>query len=544
MTVGVLFFCTSLTPSLLPRPGLAQGLISGVALTLGYGIGSVVGRAGHLTRRIPAVGGWFGAAERRHHDRPGGRTIVVTLLVLVLSAVYLGSGWQRDLSVLMGLPAPHRAGYLRVPVIALAMFAGAVALVRALRDAGRFVVRLLRRRIPPGPLQILGITAALVVATITAEEIALGGFLTVANGISSRINDTLIISQPPPTRTTRTGGPDSLVSWQSLGLEGRGFVSGGPSQTQLGTFSEAAGLGPASSAREPIRVYVGLKTTQDPSTAASLAVRELERTGAFSRAVLCVVTTTGTGWVDPYLAAALEYMYRGDTAMVGVQYSYLPSWLSFQTERDRVARYGPELFDQVYARWSKLPAAHRPRLVVFAESLGSLGSEAGFTSLDDVRARSQGVLWSGPLHTNPLWQQLEAGRDPGSPEVLPIYGGGSTVRFVSRPEDLDRPATRWGHPRVVYLQNPSDPVTWWTPTLLWQRPDWLAEPPGHDVLPAMRWYPVVTFVQVSADLALAYGAPPGHGHRFHAAGVAAWAAVTSPPGWTPASTRLLTAHLG
>ena len=67
---------------------------------------------------------------------------------------------------------------------------------------------------------------------------------------------------------------------------------------------------------------------------------------------------------------------------------------------------------------------------------------------------------------------------------------------------------------------------------------------GRDVLPAMRWYPVVTFLQVTADLALAYGAPPGHGHRFHAAAVAAWAAIDAPPGWAAADTARLTALLG
>src|SRR5512144_1721435 len=56
VTIGALFFCTSLAPSLLPRPWLAQGLSSGVALALGYGIGSVAGRVAGLTLRIPRAG--------------------------------------------------------------------------------------------------------------------------------------------------------------------------------------------------------------------------------------------------------------------------------------------------------------------------------------------------------------------------------------------------------------------------------------------------------------------------------------------------------
>jgi uncharacterized membrane protein len=114
---------------------------------------------------------------------------------------------------------------------------------------------------------------------------------------------------------------------------------------------------------------------------------------------------------------------------------------------------------------------------------------------------------------------------------------------VSRPQDLTAPPAPWSYPRVVYLQNATDPVTWWSPHLLWNRPDWLAERRGYDVLPAMRWYPVVTFLQVTADLALAYGAPPGHGHQFHTSAVAAWAAIDAPAGWTDGDTERLTTLL-
>ncbi len=37
LIVGTLFFAFSLTPSLLPRPWLAQGIISGLSFAAGYG---------------------------------------------------------------------------------------------------------------------------------------------------------------------------------------------------------------------------------------------------------------------------------------------------------------------------------------------------------------------------------------------------------------------------------------------------------------------------------------------------------------------------
>jgi uncharacterized membrane protein len=74
-----------------------------------------------------------------------------------------------------------------------------------------------------------------------------------------------------------------------------------------------------------------------------------------------------------------------------------------------------------------------------------------------------------------------------------------------------------------------------------RRPDWLAEPRGADVLPSMRWYPFVTFWQVTADMAFANDVPDGHGHNFGATPVAAWAHLVPPDGWTAARTAALTA---
>jgi uncharacterized membrane protein len=136
-----------------------------------------------------------------------------------------------------------------------------------------------------------------------------------------------------------------------------------------------------------------------------------------------------------------------------------------------------------------------------------------------------------------------ANRDPRTPEWLPTYQAGQTVRFAADPSDLNRPSTSWTTPRVVYLQHASDPITWWSPRLVLHKPDWLREPPGRDVLPSMRWYPLVTFWQVSADMVFAVDVPPGHGHTYGPGeAIASWQAVVPPPGWTADRTAQLT-HL-
>ena len=50
---------------------------------------------------------------------------------------------------------------------------------------------------------------------------------------------------------------------------------------------------------------------------------------------------------------------------------------------------------------------------------------------------------------------------------------------------------------------------------------------------------MVTFLQVSADMAVAVDVPEGHGHVYVADVANAWAAVLQPPGWTPEKTEKL-----
>ena len=73
-----------------------------------------------------------------------------------------------------------------------------------------------------------------------------------------------------------------------------------------------------------------------------------------------MVTVTGTGWVDPDAAETVEYMHRGDTALVALQFSYLSSWISFLVDAPKAAEAGTALQEGVHAWWSRLPRGHGP----------------------------------------------------------------------------------------------------------------------------------------------------------------------------------------
>jgi uncharacterized membrane protein len=304
------------------------------------------------------------------------------------------------------------------------------------------------------------------------------------------------------------------------------MVAGGPSAEEIAEFTGTA-------TEEPIRIYSGVATAEDVATRARLAVDDLGRAGGFERARLLVATTTGRGWLDAGSLSAFEYIARGDSALVSMQYSYVPSGISYLVDQSRARAAGRELFDAVYERWAALPLEARPELFVFGESLGSFGAEGAFSGEYDLRNRVSGALFVGAPNFNALHTEFRDGRDAGSREVEPVYRGGRTVRFSTDVTDGAPPAgVPWDGTRVLYLQHPSDPIVWWSPSLLVSRPDWLAEEPGRDVLPAMTWLPLVSFWQVTLDMPFALDVPEGHGHRYTRESVDAWALLLRPADWT------------
>ncbi|KQS65033.1 hypothetical protein ASG41_16205 [Modestobacter sp. Leaf380] len=541
LVVGTVFALLAMTPSLLPRTWFFQAVVSGISAAIGYGV--AVGLVWLLRRwsRWQQVEAWARARLPGWVRTTAWLVLLVAVPVSLLVVLTIASDWQREVRALIGLPGETAAGWLRAAPAIVVVAVLLVALARGVRWIGRLVTRVLRRvRLPQRPAQVIGGLVALAVVVGLVEGVVLRWALSAADTSFSVTNDETKDGVEQPTLAERSGSPGSLAAWDTLGSEGQAFVAGGPSRARI---AGAAGVD-EDAVTVPIRAYVGLESADAPEDRAALAVAELERTGAFDREVLAVVTTTGTGWVNSAAPQALELVYGGDTATVATQYSYLPSWLSFIVDRSRAAAAGRTLFDAVYERVQQLPEAGRPRLLVYGESLGSAGSEAAFSGLADIRERADGVLWVGPPNSNELWSAFVERRDPGEPEVEPVYAGGIAVRFGSGIEDLEEPATEWLDPRVVYLQHPTDPIVWWSPDLLLTRPDWLVEPRGEGVSPAMSWYPVVTFWQVTVDMTNAQSPPDGYGHNYGDLLLDAWLLIAPPDGWTAADTDRARAVVG
>jgi uncharacterized membrane protein len=533
---AALFFCLSLTPSLLPRDWLTAGIIGGINAGIGYAIGVLFGSG---VRRLFLRGRSWWPPPRRVRYGLQSAAIALSIGASVLTLLR-ASVWQGDIAAVMGIAGPATAQYLRALFVAVVTGLVLIATARVVKDAIKFTARVMIRRwnINDEVAMFIG-TAIIVVLVITLfNGVLVRGFLAGASAIFQPRNTATRTGVEQPTMPERSGSPDSFALWDTLGFQGRNFVGTGPSAAELAVLNGRP-------AKEPIRIYAGLQSGATTEARVAVLLSELQRTGAYERKLLVIIPTTGTGWVDPVAARSIESMYNGDTALAAMQYSYLPSWISFLADQQKSIEAGRAMVGAIRQRWTQWQPASRPKLALYGESLGSMAGQGAFGYLPDVEDMNfMSVLWVGPPNASTLWKALTIRRDPGTPEVQPRYDDGRTVRFTQAPGPAEIAAVAappWKLTRVLFLQHASDPVVWWSPDLICRRPDWLSEPPGFDRSPSMRWYPIVTFWQVSADMAGNISdstpVPSGHGHNYGDSQLDGWVAVAAPEGWTSSDTE-------
>lgn len=405
----------SLAPSLLPRGPIVQGVATGALVALGWGVVAVARRRSSGT---PAP----------HRDA---RILALVLAGATLAwTVATADRWQNAVRAAMGAPAVGAGHWAEVALWAgitcLTLFGLARGTLGAARRLG--LLRGVALTIVAGTALIAGVAPA-------AADAAAKHF----RSASARIDPAL-----------DAGDPRALVPWSTLGAEGRRFVAGVTDPRS-------------------VRIYAGLDSAPTPTARARLAVAEMERAGAFHRSHVVVAVPTGSGWIDGEAARGLERRFAGDVAIVGMQYSYAPSWATFLFGRADAEEAARALFAAVSGRTARLPVHERPALHVYGQSLGSIGGSAIFDSDADREARTCSVVWAGP----------PAGT---------VHGRGATV-----------------------LANTSDPVVWWSPELLTRAPDLSS---ARVDAPVPQWIPVISFVQTGIDLLFALNAPSGHGHRY------------------------------
>jgi uncharacterized membrane protein len=543
VVVGLVFWWCSLIPSMMPRTWAVQAAISAICTAIGYALGTL-GRAvvRAVRRRRPSAGGSSSAS--------GPQLARWATMVAVVGLGAVGSWfwvrWQDQQRELVSLDPVAPASVLPMLVVTVVL---TVVLGLVGRLVGGGVRRLDRwnRRHLPGPLALpTTIILVLLVSGYLVRDVAFDAFTSWADRTFSLVDEGTNEGTEQPTVATASGSPDSLVDWDDLGVQGRDFVAQSTTEADLQAFAEASGGDPRDVVA-PVRAYAGLRSADEVDERAELAVADLERAGGFDREILVVATSTGTGWIDPDAARAIELMHGGDTAIVSMQYSFLPSWISFITDLDRASEAGAALFHATYEAWKELPEDDRPRLIAFGLSLGAYGAGGAFAgasadvSVANITTRSDGALFVGTPYATPILRQLVDERQPGSVAWAPIVDDGEVVRFETRDPDQPRPEGPWPEPRVAFVQHPSDPVTHWYYNWWWRKPAWMDQPRGYDVPQKSTWIPIVTGTQGVFDLMAGFSAPPGFGHDYRLDYPAAWASVAPPEGWSDEDTAALEA---
>lgn len=311
-----------------------------------------------------------------------------------------------------------------------------------------------------------------------------------------------------PTSEFVSGGPKSHVSWDDVGREGRRFVN---MAMTTGEIENVMG----GSAVEPIRVFVGLNSADTTSGRADLAMQELETLGAFKRKLIVFCSPTGTGYLNYVAAESLEYLTRGDVAMVAMQYSLRPSPQSLNRVKIGVEQNGAFL-QALKWRLSAIPKKRRPRLVIFGESLGAQTSQDVFQHEGVAGLRratiERGLFLGTPAATK--WRQ----RWRATPETWDPEG--QVVEVDSYEEYLALPKQVRTQARFILLTHHNDPMPkFWFPLAV-QAPDWLdrIRPREPGIPDEVHWRPYTTFVITLMDVKNAMHVIPGQfvaeGHDY------------------------------
>ena len=525
--LGLVFFCTSLTPSLLPRNFVVQGVLSGFVFATGYGISKV----GHWVWKFMELRDVTGRSAR----------IVTWLLVgfLILISIYTlnqMTTWQNSIRLRMEMTLIDSAYPVRVLCLAIGVAFLVILLMRLLLCATGKVVMAVDRYLPRRIAIVVGGTVFAALLMFFVNGVIINGALHAMDKSFAAINRLLDDKYDPPQDHWASGSVGSLIAWHDIGRNGKYFVADGPTKEEIALVIGRESM-------QPIRVYAGFDTGETLEARAQIALAELKRVNGFNRSILVIATSTGTGWLDPSAVNSVEFIHAGDIATVTLQYSYLPCWLTLMVEPELAQHAAEALFKAVYGYWTTLPHNNRPELYLHGLSLGALGSEGSSDLITMIADPIRGALWSGPPFLSRLWGAVTRNRNPESPQWRPVFRDSAAIRFMTQDGFPDLAEAEWGPLRIVYLQHASDPMSFFSTDLAYVHPDWLGPDRGKDVSPYFRWFPVVSFFQIAFDIPMATSVPLGYGHNFAPTDyIDAWIEVTQPKNWNTADTENLKAH--
>lgn len=548
--------------TLMPRPTTDQAIVTGLTLSTNYALATltqdairaaatVVARTLHhehsesLVRwfDVAAIGAGValqrGFAHRRDEPlaRAAARTAGFFLATTGAAAAGMDTlndvlGRRRTLPVVIGAtgvlagtaellrrrratldrdlpPETQQVQTARAIAFGVGVAGGTRALTLLERRAADVIARRLARLLPgePAVWRPVGHLVMLGALGAAGRAAAQRAF----SGIESKEGAVETAFDIAPPSSLLSGSRESHVAFPTLGLQGRRYVW---MTTPVDIIEQVAGE-PATA--RPIRVYVGLASADTEEARVELALQELDRTGAFDRSWLMVVSPTGTGYVNYAAVSALELLSRGDCATVAMQYAARPSVLSL-ARVDEGRRHMRLLLDGIKARLASRTADSRPKVLLFGESLGAWTSQDPFLEQGAQGLVDAGVdraIWIGTPYFSKWKDRVLHSSAPDAAREQVVVCDSIDDWHALDAETRDRA-------RYVMITHHDDGVALFSPTLAIQAPEWLGDPATRPskVPRGMRWMPTTTFFQVLIDMKNSANVVPGvfdaKGHDYRA----------------------------
>jgi uncharacterized membrane protein len=516
------------------RPGVRANLvIAGAGITSGLAMSSIAGphaeeslpaaavaTAGRITAFAALAGGaasaWDALLHRKLGLKPGLDTTLLPSVVTGGTVVAVSLLNRSRRAAKYGVVAPERhavAGVgLKRSVVAVGVGAVSGLGFAAATTGEQLAARALER----GLERAIGREAG-ALGTLISHGVILGGLtaggVAAVRAVTARLQRRDDIVEPaypaPPTSVHVSAGPASAMGFDTLGKEGRRFVL-----MALTPDDITAVMGEP--AIEPVRVVGGYESADGIEERARLTLQDMADCGAFDRGLIVVGAPTGVGYFNYSLAEALEYLTRGDCAIVVPQYALVPSALALTrtTQAEELTRL---VLEGIRERLATIPAHDRPRVVLTGESLGAnialdIAVDAdGAPSLPVLRELGvEGGLYLGVPFRTRLW---DAWRH--APHEVDPHG---KLQLVSQPDEA--PPLPPGGMRHLMVVHHDDPVNKYSYDMVLRPPWWMGPPTTRPPLVPRetKFRPITSFALATIDLLNGMQSKPGtfvrRGHDY------------------------------
>jgi len=202
MVFAALFFAASVTPSLLPRLYPVQGVLSGLALAIGYGVGVAL-MASYRFLELPEPSGRVRYVAKR--------AIVVLVPIVFVGFVWQMTSWQNSIRELMEMERLTTAYPFRVTGIAVALGAILVSVARVFRSCGNYVSSKLERFVPRKIALAAGYLLLVVLVLFVSNDLVAAQLLAAADSFFLKVDQVVGENLQQPTNPSETGSGASLV---------------------------------------------------------------------------------------------------------------------------------------------------------------------------------------------------------------------------------------------------------------------------------------------------------------------------------------------